>query len=148
MKKLPKVNCHCQRCLATGEVGKEGEKGRRGVAVGLDKQVPTASWEGAVTWKRSIFHLKKKTEEKVENALTKGNRGLRLNFGCKQRFVRTFYYFICFAFRKKIFRKISIRAEIFLCVKHCLTSNGPPLSQYLIKTSFHNICEREATPYL
>ena len=118
MKKLPKVNCHCQRCLATGEVGKEGEKGRRGVAVGLDKQVPTASWERAVTWKRSIFHLKKKTEEKVENALTKGNRGLRLNFGCKQRFVRKFYYFICFVFRKnKILKYLYMERNIF-CVKH------------------------------
>ena len=121
------MNCCCQRCLATGEVGKEGEKGRRGVAVGLDKQVPTASWEGAVTWKRSIY-LKKKTEEKAENALIKGNRGLRLNFGCKQRFVRTFNYIICFAFRKKIFWKISIRAEIFLCVKHCCDLKWTPPS--------------------
>ena len=123
---LAEVNCCCQRCLATGEVGKEGEKGRRGVAVGLDKQVPTASWEGAVTWKRSIY-LKKKTEEKAENALIKGNRGLRLNFGCKQRFVRTFYYFICFVFRKKNILKHLYKERNIFCVKHCydLKMNPP-----------------------
>ena len=65
MKKLPKVNCHCQRCLATGEVGKEGEKGRRGVAVGLDKQVPTASWEGAVCdLETKYFSIEKKLKKR------------------------------------------------------------------------------------
>ena len=57
-------------------------KGKEGCwTVGLDKQVPTASWEGAVTWKRGIFYVTKKLK-KVDNALIKGNRGLRLNFDC------------------------------------------------------------------
>ena len=66
--KLPEEHCCCQRCLATGEVGKEGEKGRRGVAVGLDKQVPTASWEGAVCdleTKHFLFEEKKLKKKKI-----------------------------------------------------------------------------------
>ena len=127
------VNCCCQRCLATGEVGKEGEKGRRGVAVGLDKQVPTASWEGAVTWKRSIY-LKKKKWRKSRECFNKRKQGIMSQFWLQRTFCQDIllFYLVCFS-QTNISKDLYKGRNIFVCETLLWPQMDPPSPNIWLK---------------
>ena len=117
---LAEVNCCCQRCLATGEVGK-GKK--EGGVLPLDWINKCQPLPGKVLWPGKEVFIWRKNWRKSRECFNKRKQGITSQFWLQTTFCQDILLFYLFCFSQK---KYFERNEIFFVWNIVMTSKWTP----------------------